>query len=183
MKRVARLAGCPWWLPLLLLSLACSAIRVNHEYDSAADFSRFHSFTWKAGANLPPGSPIPPGSDLDLRFKHAIEGQLVAAGLRPAADGKPDLYVAYYAYRSDTLELTGVDYKLAPGVHWVGDPSTHTERSYTEGTLEVDLVDAATNTLVWRGTAMAGEQSLAALRNRIDPAVKRLFRGYPPHRK
>jgi hypothetical protein len=183
MKRVAPFAGYPWWLPLLLLSLACSGIRVNHEYDSAADFSRYHSFVWKAGANLPPGSPVAPGSDLDLRFKHAIEGRLAAAGLRPATDGKPDLYVAYYAYGSDTLDLTGVDYQLAPGVHWVGDPSTHTQRSYAKGTLEVDLVDAASNSLVWHGTATAGEQSLAALRNRIEPAVERLFRGYPPRRK
>jgi hypothetical protein len=183
MKRVAQLAGCPWWLPLLLLSLACSSIHVNREYDSATDFSRYHTFEWKVGAKFPPGSPLGPGSEVDQHFKHAIEAQLAAKRLRPATDGKPDLYVTYYAYGTDKLDLTGVDYKLAPGVSWVGDPSTHTERSYTEGTLEVDLVDAASNHLVWHGTATDSEQSLEALRNRIDDAVERLFRGYPPRRR
>lgn len=183
MKRVSPFAGSLGWLPLLLLALACSSLRVNHEYDSATDFSRYHTFAWKVGAKFPPGSPLGPGSDLDLRFKHAIERQLAAAGLRPATDGKPDLYVTYYAYSGDKLDLTGVDYKLAPGVSWIGDPSTHTERSYTQGTLEVDLVDAASNHLVWHGTATDAEQSLDRLRSRIDAAVQRLFRDYPPRRR
>ena len=183
MKRIASFAGCLGWLPLLLLVLSCSSISVHREFDSATDFSRYHTFAWQVGAKFPPGSLLGPGSDLDLQFKHAIEAQLAAAGLRPSKDGKPDLYVTYYAFGSDKLELTGVEYKLAPGVSWIGDPATHTEHSYAEGTLEVDLVEAASDHVVWHGTATDGAQTLGGLRNRIDDAARKLFRGYPPRHR
>ena len=56
-------------------------------------------------------------------------------------------------------------------------------REYDEGTLIIDIVDAGSNELVWRGAAQ-GEVNLAASpqerEQRAQDAVQRILEDFPP---
>lgn len=90
--------------------------------------------------------------------RDAIRSDLTAHSLREASNGNPDFYVAFYVGLRDRYDLNAVDYGL-PVFHrgfrreWWGWPRGYDVWSvpYTESTLIVDLIDAHTNQLVWRG--------------------------------
>ena len=90
--------------------------------------------------------------------RQAIRSDLIARGLEEQTGGKPDVYVAFYVGLRDRYDLDAVDYGL-PVFHrglrrgWWGWPRGYDVWAvpYTESTVIVDLIDAHTNQLVWRG--------------------------------
>jgi hypothetical protein len=90
--------------------------------------------------------------------RDAIRNDLSAHGLTEATNDRPDFYVAYYVGLKDRYEVSGVDYGL-PVFHrglrrgWWGWPGGYDVWAvpYTESTVIIDVVDAHTNQLVWRG--------------------------------
>jgi hypothetical protein len=48
------------------------------------------------------------------------------------------------------------------------------------GTLVIDLRDAETRSLVWRGVAMEDERDPVKLATRLDDMVRRTIARYPP---
>jgi hypothetical protein len=56
-------------------------------------------------------------------------------------------------------------------------------RQEREGTLTLDVVDAASNTVVWRGsaeTALTGASDPRAREARVQDAVRRILERFPP---
>lgn len=90
--------------------------------------------------------------------REAIRSDLGSHGLLEATSGQPDFYVAFYVGLKDRYDVTGVDYGL-PVFHrglrqgWWGWPGGYDVWAipYTESTVIVDVIDAHTNQLVWRG--------------------------------
>ena len=79
-------------------------------------------------------------------------------GIVEATNGNPDFYVAFYVGLDDRYDLNHVGYGL-PVFHrgfrtgWWGWPRGYDVWAvpYTESTVIVDVIDAHTNQLVWRG--------------------------------
>jgi hypothetical protein len=67
----------------------------------------------------------------------------------------PDFNVAYYSSAREKLDVTMWDYGYRPRWGGWGRPPGYTARPFTEGTLIVDVVNAKTNELLWRGRATA----------------------------
>ena len=164
-----------------MLTAACATIDVNVDYDTSAEFSSYRSYGLlpepPATGNLRADSPL-----LHQRIRMAIGRQLELQGYVAAAD--PQILVGYYVSTRQRLgEHTVSSYGYG---HWRRGRSamTATEvREYEQGTLVIDIVDAARNTLVWRG---AGE---ARLRNdptpeqtsqRVHEAVAEILGRFPP---
>ncbi len=87
--------------------------------------------------------------------KDAIRKDLADRGFVEATNGHPDFYVAFYVGLKDRYDVNTIGYGL-PGFHrrgWWGWPGDYDVWAvpYTESTLIVDVVDAKTNQLVWRG--------------------------------
>jgi hypothetical protein len=55
-------------------------------------------------------------------------------------------------------------------------PRTYT---VTEGTLVVDVTDAKTDQLVWRGSVTGNINDTSSLQKQIDKAVKAILKKYP----
>jgi hypothetical protein len=87
-----------------------------------------------------------------------------------ASDSNPDFCVAYYASAKQQLDVTYWDYGYAWQPHWWGGwgrrwgrgwggdwatPSGPVVTRYTEGTVIVDVFDAKTKDLLWRGQGVA----------------------------
>ena len=60
--------------------------------------------------------------------------------------------------------------------------STTTEQDYKEGTLVVDLYDAKTKQLIWRGSAEDTLSSKAEKNEKnLDKGIAKMFKDFPPH--
>jgi len=179
-------------LPLALtLTVACASMQVYVDYDRNADVDSYRTFGWSGSTepSLQDTSPL-----MDARVRSAIERKLRSSGLR-LVDSDPDLYVAYYTEENDELRLDTTHFGYGYGAGWYWDPygpwaggglstSQTTVRSYTRGTLIIDLWDAKTKQLVWRGTAedVVPENPEKAAR-KIDEAVAKMSDEFKKMRK
>lgn len=162
-----------------LLSTVTFAQSVNFDFDKSANFASFKTYAWV------------PGAALD-RLNHerivgAINMQLAGKRLTMVErQENPDLLVAYHAALERDLQVTGF------GSGWGGFrfPGSYSGTARTEdiitGTLIVDIVDARSKTIVWRGTATKELDANAKPAQRdknINRAAEKLFKNYPPAAK
>lgn len=166
----------------LLLSTVAFAQKVNVDWDRSADFSTFHTYAWQK-------SPHPAKGLWDQRIVDGVDQRLAAGGLRKV-DANPDLWVMYSKSLKDQKETIGTGYNFGPawGWGWGWGPGISTVQYNTyitrEGTLVVELANAKTQQLMWRGSATAtisdnSEKNIKTL----DKALNNLFKNYPPAEK
>lgn len=173
-------------LSLLALAACASAPRVASQADPGADFSRYRSFAFYTPLALEQNGYTTITSN---RIRAAVRAQMEARGyVFDAAD--PDLWVNLNAYLQDKTRVTTmpeVDYDYyysyrARGYVAVPYWRDRTDvRQYTEGTLNVDLVDARRKQLVWEGIAVGtvGRADAQRRGEQIDAAVAAIFAAYP----
>jgi len=163
----------------LLAAAGCGAppLTVDSDYDPSTDFAKYKTWNWM------PGSKVDIDSMTEQRIRTAIEAELPQHGLTKAGEGA-DLSVVIQISIQHKIKQSratvGVGYSWGPAhVGVSGSPS----KSYDEGTLILDLVDAKTKTLVWRGTAIGTvhkDYSPEERQERIRTAVYHLLEYYPP---
>jgi len=154
------------FLSLFLLVLAVSpaaALDVHVDYDKEADFPSYKSFAWK---DIKQGTLEGSNDLIHTRIVKAIENQLAQAGLVENGSS-PDLWVTYHASSKQDVRVDTTMYNYGYGSSWYWDPywgstygsgfATGTQQvvTYTRGTLVVDIIDAKTSKLVFRGVAEA----------------------------
>ena len=165
---------------LAAAAVACSTLQVTTDYAPGTDFSKYKTFTLKAGT--PPKNPI-----AAERFAKSLAAALEARGLRQVAEGA-DLHVfAHFSLGKDT-QLNTYGYG-GWGGGWryggMGMQTTQVQEIPT-GTVVIDLVDAKTNTAVWRGIAKDEISKTATPEERqqkADLVARTLFENYPPQAK
>jgi hypothetical protein len=120
--------------------------------------------------------------------KQAIRTDLAEHGYVEATSGHPDFYVAFYVGLKDRYDVNAMGYGL-PVFHrrgWWGWPGGYDVWSvpYTQSTLIVDVIDAKTNQLVWRGydtdTLNSGHPG-KTLDSAVDHIVTRLTHDTTKH--
>jgi hypothetical protein len=90
----------------------------------------------------------------DLR--DAIRRELTNHGYAEATGGRPDFYVASYVGLKDRYDINSIGYGM-PAFHrrlmFGGWPRSYDAWAvpYTESTVIIDVIDARTHELVWRG--------------------------------
>jgi hypothetical protein len=157
--------------------LGCGpSLQVKTDFDHAASFARYRSFTMGEGKVIEKGT----ASDNTIvkdRVDAAIRRGLVMRGLRPGRDGA-DLIARFAVGARTVRELEGVGYPVMVGV-WGAYPADFWVAEYPEGTLVIDLVDARSQKLVWRATCVAQGTGLSdpAL---IQKAVSKALERFPP---
>jgi len=188
MARHARIPGRSLLLAFVLLLAACATgPRISSEVDPQADFGRYRSFAFYSPLAIEAQGYSTPTSS---RIKAAARAQMEARGYAydPAS---PDLWVnlnAYLRERQDVTTMPEVDYAFYYSYRarsYVAVPYWRDRtdvRRYTEGTLNVDLVDARQNRLVWTGVAVGHASRAATPEERgakIDAAMADIFARYP----
>jgi hypothetical protein len=112
----------------------------------------------------------------------AAARELQARGYHPSTD--PDLLVNFYVVTRDRLQTTPTSsayYGWRRAYGWNGMGYTNEVRSFTEGTLNIDIIDRARKQLVWEGVAVGRvtEQKLKDPQPAIDGAVAAIFARFP----
>jgi hypothetical protein len=154
------------------LGTVAAAQQVSVDFDRSADFSKFKTFAWTAGT--------PVRDDLNhKRIIRSVEEQLTIKGMAKAASD-PDVLVAYHASLDRDLQITGF------GSGWfygAGRSMSARAQEIVVGTLVVDLIDASTRSIVWRGMTSSDLNPTASAEKRdksVTKAATKLFKNYPP---
>jgi hypothetical protein len=161
----------------LLLSTAAQAQDVTYDYDKSADFAALKTYAWVRGT--------PVGDELNhKRIVAAVDAQLAAKGLRPVEPGgTPDVLVAYHAIFGREVEVTGMSSGWG-GYRWgAGRSGSARAQEILVGALVVDVVDARSRSIVWRGVASKEVDVKASPEKREknnNTAAAKLFQHYPP---
>ena len=170
----------------MLLAGCASGPRISSEADPEADFGSYRSFGFYTPLALEKEGYATPTTD---RIKAAARAQMESRGYVFTAD-QPDLWVnlnAYMQEKTDVSTIPTVDYNYyysyrARSYFAVPYWQERTDvRQYTEGTLNVDLVDRAKNRLVWEGIAVGRVSKIKPEERgaRIDSAVAEIFARFP----
>ena len=179
-----------WLLAALLLALlaACATgPRLSSDSDPRADFSAYRTFAFYSPLAIEREGYA---SLVSGRMKAAARAEMEARGYRYSEED-PDLWLninAYMQRRTDVSTIPDVDYAYYYSYRhrgYVAVPYWHdrtTVHRYTEGTMNIDLVDAERNALVWEGIAVGRvtrNQDAAARDAAIDATIRDIFAAYP----
>jgi hypothetical protein len=165
---------------ILTLALAgCAPITVGSHRSSDADFARYHTFAWTDADALPVGDPrLDSNPFFQDYLQGAIERRLHEHGLTLAGPAdEADLVIHYHATVAQRVDVTR-DHPNTPNAYT--EPEIIASK---ESTIVLDITDARTHRLVWRGWA---QDSLDAfvndqdrMRAHIEESVARMLRLLP----
>lgn len=128
------------------------------------------------------------GSLTSERLKAATRTRLESLGYQ-YSEANPQLLINFGGQLSDKLRVDSVPsaggyYGYRAGMYgaWGGYNTTYVDQ-YTEGTLNVDIVDAQRNRMVWEGivTGRVTEDTRENIGPAIDNAVAELLADFPAH--
>ena len=173
-----------------VLAACMSGPQVRSDYDHTANFSAYKTF----GFVSPLGTDVSGYSTLTTqRLKAATRRELEARGYR-FVEQNPDLLVNFSGRLQDKVQVNQVPIAApmwgyygyrrsafyAPWPTYAYDTSVD---QYTQGTLNVDIVDAARKQMVWEGVAVGrvSEKTRDNPGPAIDAAVTDIFKKYPFH--
>jgi hypothetical protein len=154
-------------------------VRVHSYAERDLDVRRYHTYAWAAPEAFGTGDPRLDNNTFFIeRLQRAIAGHLHEKGFEPAGQGQPDFVVRYHARVEQRLDST----ELRP---W--EPACQSGDCrpfvYAAGTLLIDVVDARSNRLMWRGAAERGLEGAidnqTLMEAAVDDAVKRIMGRFP----
>ena len=170
---------------LAFLGIAsCDTVERTVDFDRSADFSGYSTYAWslevptQSEVGVPPVNPL-----INQRVQDAIERSLAARGYTPS--GSPDFAVAF---------SIGVRERTYYQPAWVRYPAydpvinrrfapvypRHVQRSYSEGTIVVDVFDVATGRAVWHGRASKPVDEGDTQPEAIQAIVDSILVDFPP---
>ena len=174
---------------LALALAACATPVVYTDYNPAAQFANYRTYSWSE-------KPAQVSPLMAQRIVDAVNVQLRAKGwTEVAADG--DVAIAASVATHQELDMYTYGSPYWGGWGWggwggwggwpgwggwgmYGSYDTHV-RSYTVGTLAVDMFDAKTHQAIWRGTAegTVKKDPVKAAAD-IQTSVTKMFATFPP---
>jgi hypothetical protein len=130
-----------------------------------------------------PGTNVP-DQLVHRRVIDAVDVQLALKGLKKVSrEQQPDVLIAYHASFDKDLQING--FGSGWGGYRFGGTRSGSFRAeeILVGTMVIDIVDADTNNIVWRGTATKDIDVNAKPEKRdenITKTAEKLFKHYPP---
>jgi hypothetical protein len=161
-----------------LFAIAAPAQQVKTDYDRSANFGQYKTYSWEQ---------VKTKDALDVdRVKSAVNAALAAKGWSQVDSGGDVSIIAIETTQSRQTLNTFYD-GFGGGWGWrrfggggFGEATTTTE-TYKVGTLVVDLFDAKTKQLLWRGSSSdtLSNNSNKNIKN-LDKGVEKMFKKFPP---
>lgn len=184
MNSVLRLCGAV--LATMVLN-ACGAIPVSTDFNPEWQRPATPVYAWM----VRPPSKIDPMIDNDLveaRIHRAVDEQLAAKGFSLSkAEGPANVLVTYHVGEEEKVDINTFHSNFGYYPCWQcwggGFGSDVSVSQYTEGKLIIDVVDAQTKKLVWRGAASRRLPTFKTPQERdiyIRETVAAIFKKFTP---
>ena len=166
---------------MLLFASTSSAQQVKTDYDRNANFGQYKTYSWEQ---------VKTKDALDVdRVKSAVNAALAAKGWSQVDSGGDVSIIAIETTQNQQSLNTFYDgfgggwgYRRFGGGGFGGPgEATTTTETYKVGTLVVDLYDAKTKQLLWRGSSSdtLSNNSNKNIKN-LDKGVQKMFKKFPP---
>lgn len=152
--------------------------QVFTDYDRTANLNEYQTFGWLPPTNIETrNNPLYYNELNDKRIKTAIAKQLESRDYQFSED--PEMIIHYHIILEDKTVVRTDPYGYYYGPYWMRTEVNVYE--YREGTLIIDLMDADTNSLVWRGwiTSFLKNSDPNNMEESVDKAVRMIFAEYP----
>jgi hypothetical protein len=155
-------------------------MNVGFDIERNATFSDYVTYNWGPPDNLPVGDPR---LDNNPFFRDhvmgTIEKKLAAIGYQRVAAGQPDLLIHYHASVNQKIDVYSVDSQYG----YCSGNCQPQFVDYDQGTLMLDVVDAKTSKVVWRGwvqDVMNGViDNQDRLEKQVDAGVTKMMLSFP----
>jgi hypothetical protein len=155
---------------------ACATTNIRSYGERGRDLGSYRTYGWGPPVVQTTGDPrLDSNQFFQERVETAVERQLAARGFEKTGDA-PDLLVRYYASVEQQVNADGADrpYVSCDGCR----PFV-----FDAGTIVIDLIDARTRRLVWRGWEEGSIDGLidnqARMEKRVDQSVARIIEQLP----
>jgi len=157
-------------MTLAIAATGCATLNVSSHVQRGIDFATYRTFDWGPADAFPAGDPR---LDRNPFFRDQVEGTvekgLAAKGFERSTSGIPDLMVHYHASISQRIDVDHVDHQYGDG-----DVGRTGVIEYEAGTLVLDIVDAKTSKVIWRGWSQGSVEDLL---NNQDRMARRIHEG------
>jgi Domain of unknown function (DUF4136) len=163
----------------LLGATAAFGQQVKTDYDRSTDFNQYKTYSWEK---------VQTTDALWVdRIEQAVNGALAAKGWTQSPSGGNVSIVAIETTQNQQTLDTFYN-GFGGGWRWRGmggfGDATTTVDNYKVGTLVVDMFDANSKKLIWRGSASdtLSDKSDKNIKN-LDKGVQKMFNHFPPETK
>ncbi len=163
---------------MFLFAGISAAQQVKTDYDRSANFTQYKTYSWE---HVKTKDPL-----FVDRIKSAVDSALAARGWTQVETGG-DVSIVVVQMTIDQQTLNTFYNGFGGGWGWrrfggggFGEATTTTE-TYKVGTVVVDLFDAKTKKLLWRGASSdtLSNNSDKNIKN-LDKGVEKMFKQFPP---
>ena len=165
----------------------CGGDNIRSDYDPSVNFADYQTYNFFENAG-------PESSDYQSFFSQymvaAISREMEGRGY--VKDDDPDLLINFNAILQEKTQVRETPAPMAGGYYsyrggfydpWMGygyATETHVSQ-YTEGTFNIDIVDARRKKLVWEavGVGRVSQKDIEELDERVEEGVTKFFARYP----
>lgn len=161
------------------LAAGCATMNVNSSIARNADLRQYRTYNWAPPDTWSTGDPrLDNNRFFDERVRAQVEQALARRGFEKTVTQQPAMLVHYHASVSQEIDVRELDSSMSHCADHDCRPFI-----YDKGTLFVDLVDAHTDKLIWRGWAEGSMDGAIDnqewMESRIDEAVTKILSRLP----
>ncbi len=192
MMKTTSLAGALAALLLLMLA-GCSSYSIVSDYDRSMPFGTYKTYRWsEEGASGIDDDVLAKNPLIFRNVKAAVNRELRWKGFEMKDAGPVDFIVTAHAAMRDRLAVgqtsMAVSYhrgyrSWGPGYYSVWYAPYPAYTWYEEGTLMIDVIDAKSDELAWRGVVSGILRDYGSnddMHKEIDTVVGRVLARFPP---
>lgn len=188
-----------WMIGLAAVIMVALGSCAVTDMDQTVDFTQYRTYGW-GSSEVEADNPVFRSELIDKRIRNTVETEFARKGLT-YADANPDLLVSYRTYTeqkekpltpayrypyfmpfSPWFPMSAFYFRGFPygwGYPYMPMPPEQSTYTVTEGTLVVDISDAGTGELIWRGSVKGNVDNTNALARQIEKGVRAIARKYP----
>ena len=198
-----------WSSAVVLVLAGCASLQVRTDYDPGASFTPLSTYDWNGGEVDAGSNPAVNNPLLGKHIRGAVESELDRMGYRKVTSGTPDFRIAYRVVAQERSYGYGGSYgygsygfgrsfypgrygfRFFGGRHFspygygyagAGYGGAGRVREYLRGTLVLDITDARTGEVIWRGWAsksLHSDPRPEKVRMYVDEAVAEMLADFP----
>jgi len=163
------------------------------DIDRSVDFNRYKTFGW-GHSEVKVNNPKYSSDLINKNIKTTVENELAKRGIT-VDPSDPDFLISYQTYTEKKENVSGghpfygpygyplrfYPYGFGWGWGWFPFYGYNPPRpySFTEGTLIIDITDAKSKELIWRGTVSGKIDNMKKLQRQIEKGVRAIMKKYP----
>ena len=180
---------------LLLLITRTAFAQVSTDYDKTVDFRQYKTYTWATPDIQVGKNPVYNSDLITSNIEATLKTELTKRGLSLNPES-PDLLVGFHTYTDKKTKTVsyGPSYPLYYPFGFRGGwrylpygygnwpyawNNNMQQVPYTEGTLVVDIADAKTRQLIWRGVIEGDVSNPNRIEKEVTKGVEKIMKDDP----